>query len=846
MNLVNTDLKSRVLIFVKPILRDKQFGFGLVACVAAWGMVLVRADDRIDFNRDVRPILAGKCFVCHGRDEKDRKANLRLDVRDSAVKPLKDGSIAIVPGKPAMSELLARISSTDDDEIMPPPKHGARLTDSNIATLKTWIEQGAPYAEHWAYEKPLRPALPDVKEKTWPTNEIDRFILARLAREGLQPSPQADRYALIHRVYLDLTGLPPTIAEADAFAHDDSPDSFGMIVDRLLARPAYGERWAQVWLDLARYADSQGFAPDAERAIWRWRDGLIQSLNANVPYDQFTVEQLAGDLLPNASDEQRIATGFNRNTLTNTEGGVNQEEFRSAAVVDRVNTTLQVWMASTFACCQCHNHKYDPFSQKDYYQLYAIFNSTQDANGGDDAPFIEVARLGMESQFAETRSRHTEAKSKFESASRDLSAKQPEWEKSVVISTLPGDLAAILKKPEKERNKAESDKLAQHFRSQSKESKELEAELKKAESAYKAVAVTTPVMLDGTQRDTFIHLRGNYEAKGDKVNPGLPSALASSISGPVNRLTLARWIASADNPLTARVAVNRLWEQIFGIGIVETSEDFGVQGEGPTHPELLDWLATEYVRLGWDTKKLIRLIVTSATYRQSSAESTQLAARDPLNRLLARGPRVRLTAETVRDQALFASGLLSHKMYGPPRQPAKPNYGLAAAFGSTTDWKTDAGEDRWCRAIYIRTRRNAPYPSMNTFDAPERTNCTIRRIRTNTPLQALVTLNDPCFVEAAQGLARRIVKEGGETEASRVIFAFRTCLTRPPNASEAKRLADLYQTVHADYAKDTAKAKRMATQPLGAAPEGMNEVDLAAWTVVSNVLMNLDETLARR
>ena len=846
MNLVNMNAKSRVLLFVKRHFHYIPSGGWIVAIMAMWTIVPAQADDHIDFNRDVRPVLAGKCFQCHGRDDKDRKAGLRLDVRDRAMMPLKDGTIAIVPGKPAMSELLARITGADEDEVMPPPRHGAHLTDPNIATLRKWIEQGAPYAEHWAYVKPTRPSLPDVKDKTWPINEVDRFVLARLEHEELRPSSQADRNALIRRVCLDLTGLPPTIAEADAFARDDRPEAYERLVDHLLSQPAYGERWAQVWLDLARYADSQGFAPDAERAIWRWRDGLIHALNMNVPYDQFTLEQLAGDLLPGATEEQRIATGFNRNTLTNTEGGVNLEEFRAAATVDRVNTTMQVWMASTFACCQCHNHKYDPFSQKDYYQLYAIFNSAEDTNGGDDAPVLEVSRIGMALQFTDLHTKYLATKTRFDTTDRDLNNKQVEWEKTVALETISMDLVAILEKPAKDRAKAEIDKLTQYFRLQNKEWKELEAELKSTELAYKAVAATTPVMRDGPPRETFIHLRGNFEAKGDKVNPGLPAALVPPISQPVNRLTLARWIASPENPLTARVAVNRLWEQLFGIGIVETSEDFGTQGEPPTHPELLDWLATEYVRLGWDTKKIIRLIVTSATYRQSSAESAPLEARDPLNRLMARGPRVRLTAETVRDQALFTAGLLSHKMYGPPRQPPKPNYGLAAAFGSTTDWKVDTGDDRWCRGVYIRIRRNAPYPSMNTFDAPERTSCTVRRIRTNTPLQALVTLNDPCFVEAAQGLARRIVIEGGPTNASRVLFAFRTCLTRPPTTVEAGRLTDLYQAVHADYAKDPAKAKRMATLPLGAAPPGLNEIDLAAWTVVSNVLLNLDETLARR
>jgi mono/diheme cytochrome c family protein len=820
-------------------------GLAMLGVAFAASAPAVRADAKVDFNREIRPLLTSKCGQCHGPDDKARKAGLRLDVRERATKPLKSGETAIVPGKPGESAMIARIMATDDDDVMPPPKHGPRLKEEEIATLRKWIEQGAPYAQHWAYVKPLRPALPEVKDAAWPIDEIDRFVLARLENEGLHPSPPADRYALIRRVSLDLTGLPPTIEEADTFANDKSPDAYEKIVDRLLASPAYGERWAQVWLDLARYADSQGFAPDEARTIWRWRDWLIRALNANEPFDQFTIDMLAGDMLPNATQEQIVATGFHRNTLVNTEGGINPDEFAAAAIVDRVNTTMQVWMASTFACCQCHNHKYDPFTQKEYYQLYAIFNSTEDYN--NDKPAIDVPQVGMEEQFAELQPKYNELKAKLDAANKEVDAKRDEWEKTAKADALPKEVRKIFEKPAKERKKPEQDKLTEYFRSQSKEWKELETAFKKTEAEYKAVSTTTPVMKQIPQRETFVHLRGNFEAKGDKVAPALPAAFPPPPAGePVNRLTLARWLVSPENPLTARVAVNRLWEELFGIGIVETAEDFGTQGELPSHPELLDWLATEYVRLGWDTRKLIRLIVTSATYHQSTGEPESLATRDPLNRLLARGPRVRLAAETVRDEALFAAGLLSRKLYGPPCQPPKPNFGLAAAFGPTTDWKADTGEERWRRGIYVRVRRNAPYPSMTTFDAPERTSCTVRRIRTNTPLQALVTLNDPCYVEAAQGLARRIVKEGGETTASRVAFAFRTCLTRPPSEAETKRVAELFEAARDNYAKEPAKAVKLATEPLGPAPKGMDPVDLAGWTVVSNVMLNLDETLAKR
>jgi mono/diheme cytochrome c family protein len=826
-----------------PFLRLMLLGTLLVS--AAGG---ARADAPVDFNRDVRPILAGKCFTCHGPDEESRKVGLRLDGREFAVKLLKSKATAVVPGKADASELIRRVITEDEDDLMPPPKNGVRLTPAQVKTLRTWIEQGAPYAEHWAYVKPTRPLPPEVKEPGWAVNEVDRFVLAKLEKEGLRPGPFADRYALIRRLSIDLTGLPPTIEEADAFARDENSNAYESLIDRLLAKPAFGERWAQVWLDLARYADSQGFANDPDRTIWRWRDWLIQSLNANVPFDRFTVEMLAGDLLPGATQDQLIATGFHRNTLTNTEGGTQPEEFRSAAVVDRVNTTMQVWMATTMGCAQCHTHKYDPLSHKEYFGLYAIFNNTEDRNGGDDAPVIEAPRVGSEQAAEALRPKVAEAKRKLDEETKRVDAGRAEWEKTVDRAKLPKDVAGLLAKPAKERKKDQQEKLASYYRSQaSPEYKALEAEHKKLEQQLTSLTVTTPVLKEGKPRETHVHLRGNYLAKGEKVDPGLPAVFPPAPAGaPMNRLTLAQWLVSPENPLTARVAANRLWDELFGVGIVETTEDFGTQGELPTHPELLDWLATEYVRLGWDTKRLIRTIVTSAAYRQSSAVSEALAKRDPFNRLIARGPRVRLPAEQVRDQALAAGGLLSAKMFGPPCQPPKPNFGLSAAFGGTTDWKADTGEDRWRRGLYVRVRRNAPYPSMVTFDAPERTYCSLRRIRTNTPLQALVTLNDPVFVEAAQGLARRVIKDGGATPESRATFAFRACLTRPPTSDEVGRIVKLHEQALAEYRQSPKQAEAMATKPLGPAPAGADAADLAAWTVVSNVLLNLDETLAKR
>jgi hypothetical protein len=821
-----------------------------VLVLAAAAATATRAQEKkapgaIDFNRDVRPILAGKCLRCHGPDDKARKAKLRLDLRETATARLRSGGHAIVPGKPAESEVLRRVTA-DEDEVMPPTGVGKPLGPGEVDTLRRWIEQGAAYSPFWAWVKPVRPDLPAVKDRSWPRNPVDLFLLARLEKEGLRPAPEADRYTLARRLALDLTGLPPTLAQVDAFVNDRGPTAYEDYVDRLLASAAYGERWAHVWLDLARYADSQGYANDPDRSIWRWRDWVIGALNDNLPFDRFTVEQLAGDLLPSPTPSQLIATGFHRNTLTNTEGGTNPEEFRSAAVVDRVNTTLQVWMGATIACAQCHNHKYDPFSQKEFYSLYAVFNNCQDANGGDDAPTISVAAVGRDQAFAAATAHLAEVKKKLDDQTRKLDADRAAWEKKVDAKALPKEVAAVLAKAADKRAKAEADKLTAHYHATSAEWKALDAEAREWGEKVKRLGTNTPVLREGPVRPTHVHIRGNFLDKGEAVGPGLPAVFPQPPKGePVNRLTLARWLVSPDNPLAARVAVNRLWEELFGVGIVETSENFGTQGEPPFHPELLDWLATEYVRLGWDTKKVLKLLVTSAAYRQSSHVGDELARRDPNNRLLARGPRVRLPAEAIRDQALFVSGLLSPKMYGPPVQPPRPAFGLTAAFGGATDWTTSAGEDRYRRGLYIRWRRNAPYPSMTTFDAPERTVCNVRRLRTNTPLQALVTLNDPVFVEAAQALGRRMAGAGGDT-AARAAFGFRLCLARPPHPDEVRRLADLFEKTRAEFRPVPAAAASLATRPLGPAPAGMDVVDLAAWTVVANVLLNLDETLAKR
>ena len=1130
---------------------------------------------KLDFNRDVKPILSNTCFKCHGPDPAERKGGsdgLRLDTPEGAAADL-GGYTAIVPGSPEKSALVARITSTDPEEIMPPAGSGKKLKPHEVEILTQWIREGGKYAGHWSYVKPVRSELPKVQDASWPRNPIDYFLMARLEREGLKPSPEADRYALIRRLSLDLTGLPPSLDEVDAFVNDADPQAYEKLVDRLLERPAYGEHWARMWLDLARYADSAGYADDPPRTIWLFRDYVIRALNDNKPFDQFTIEQIAGDLLPDPTEDQFIATAFHRNTLTNNEGGTNDEEFRNVAVVDRVNTTMAVWMGTTIACAQCHNHKYDPISQEEFFRFFAFFNNTDDADRRDESPLLSIytdeqqrerakwqqelagleqtlrtttpelaaAQSQWEQNFPLDLQRHTlksatlksqsgveikagddgtvrvaadaandtytvearpeagtvraiqldaladdalpgkgpghangnfvitrvaatiepppgdaplgryvrielpgkekilslaevqvfhgdddialrgeasqssvafdgpaqlaidgnsngnymEAKStthtnvsddpwwevdlksqqpigrivvwnrtdnglegrlagfrlivlnerkepvwtrekleapmpksefalggpraiEFAAAVADYSQpnfdpadvlnnkdpKQKGWAvggqtghshsltlvtrspvevkagaklivtieqasqfashtlgafrlsttddaRAAELASTPRAVVDALRLPAEQRAAEQKDLVARHFLS-------IAAELKTARDRRAALnkqladmkPITVPVMRElpeGQRRKTQIQHRGNFMDLGQEVTEGTPAAFpALPDAAPRNRLTVARWLVDENNPLTGRVIANRYWEQLFGIGIVASSEEFGSQGDLPFHPELLDWLATELVRLRWDMKAFVKLLVTSAAYRQTSRVTPELETLDPDNRLLARGPRFRLSAEMVRDQALAVAGLLSAKMYGPPVKPPQPSLGLSAAFGSGIDWQTSGGEDRYRRGLYTTWRRSNPYPSMATFDAPNREVCIVRRVRTNTPLQALVTLNDPVYVEASQALARRMVSAGGSTAVDRARYGFRLCVARPPHDDELARLVQLYEKAIARYAQSPTEAEKLANDPLGPTPPGMNVAELAAWTVVGNVLLNMDETLMKR
>lgn len=1111
--------------------------------------------------------------MCHGPDASERKGGrdgLRLDTADGAQADL-GGFRAIVPGRPEESELIQRITTTDPADLMPPPKSGKRLSAADVAVLREWIAGGAVFAQHWSYVRPVRPPLPEVKLHDWPRHPMDRFILARLEKEGLTPSEEADRWTLARRVALDLTGLPPTSEEADSFARDTSPDAFERLVDRLLAKESYGEHWARRWLDLARYADSSGYADDPPRTIWAYRDYVIRALNQNKPFDQFTVEQLAGDLLPEPTEDQLIATAFHRNTQTNNEGGTSDEEFRNVAVVDRVNTTMAVWMGTTMACAQCHDHKYDPISQADYFRFFAILNNSADADRADESPVLPLYTPEQQHRRKEWQNEIDRLEQAIQTVTPELAAAQQRWEAgftsdpaweilkplsstsnagaameslddgstrferagptdtytlelplpssgtltAVRLETLPDDrppgggvghaggnfvitrvrasvvpsettrpaarfvrvelpgrekilslaevqvfsgnenvaptgearhsstafdgsaalaidgntrgdfagarstthtetsenpwweldlqsarpvdrlviwnrtdgnlesrlagftvalldeqraelwraaptetprpslelspggvreislaaafadheqpgfeavnvlrgakdkgwsvaphfgvahqltlipgagvdvstgskllvsieqqskfayatvgrvqlaasydsrapeqartpagILALIRRPSAERTAEESETLSRHFLSVCAELQPQRTRLAELQRRLKddKPYTTVPVLkeLAGSERRaTHLQRRGNFLDVGEELTPGLPSAFpAPETDGSVDRLALARWLVSPENPLTARVIANRLWESIFGLGLVRTSEEFGAQGELPSHPELLDWLAVELVECGWDMKKLLRLLVTSATYRQSSKVTPELAARDPENQLLARGPRFRLSAEMVRDQALFAGGLLSSKMYGPPVRPPQPSSGLSAAFGGKIDWETSTGEDRHRRALYTQWRRSNPYPSMTTFDAPNSEVCTVRRERSNTPLQALVTLNDPVYVEAAQALARRSLQHA-TTPSERARFAFRQGLARPPRPEELTVLLKLYARAYERFVSDAEAARLAATDPVGPLPDGAEPAELAAWTVVASIILNLDEALMK-
>lgn len=767
--------------------RSHSLGLPVTSIVIALGLLSIAVDVRaqdVVYNRDVRAILAENCFSCHGFDKKTREAGLRLDTADGSTAVLESGSAAIVPGKVDESELLKRVFSDDDSTLMPPPESGKQLTPEQKNILKAWIAQGAEYQKHWAFIPPAKTEPPTAdNNSTIHHNAVDAFIQDRLKLAGITPSPAADPVTLMRRVSLDLTGLPPTITEVNAFLKEyehDPETAYSKLADRLLKNPHYGERWGRWWLDQARYADSNGYSVDAPRSIWKYRDWVVNALNEDQPFDQFTTEQLAGDLLPNATVAQQVATGFHRNTPINQEGGIDPEQFRIDSVFDRVATTGTVWLGLTIGCCQCHDHKFDPIRHDEYYQFFAFFNQQDEPSLTVYPPEVDSSALNaekkqLEASLAKVMDNFTDQLDEWESVLTEPQRKNFSKE---VQKTLATD--------KKKRNTSQRIELFsqspcandQDFIQQQERIQEIDKLL--------ASGVSTFVMKEQAQpRKTTVFIKGDFTRPDKEVTCGTPSVLPplSATDKPVNRLDLARWIASSNNPLTSRVIVNRVWQQYFGRGLVETENDFGLQGSAPSHPELLDWLALDFTENGWSLKELHRRIVMSHTYRQSSRDRTELKTKDPGNYLLARQQRMRLDAEIVRDVALSASGLLSSRLGGPPVYPPIPG-GVMGQGQVNREWKVSEGEDRYRRGLYTFIYRATPPPELNVFDAPDGQSSCTRRIRSNTPLQALTLMNDAGFFEFAKALADIIQRDGIEV-------AFQRCTCRSPKPEELEILSGL-------------------------------------------------------
>jgi uncharacterized membrane protein len=789
-----------------PVLRRAYLtglmGCGVVVGVAGhYGGMLVFGDDHLtsavpflraapislasvepvgttDFERDVLPIFESSCFSCHG--PKKQNGDLRLDARHLSIEGGKSG-LAVLPGDGEQSTVVRRLLGLDNEKRM--PQNEDPLPAQQIAIIKAWIDQGADWPDnatvadasiekHWAYVKPTRPRRPAVQNSKWLRNPLDAFVLARLEREGLQPSPEADRITLIRRLYFDLIGLPPNPKQVDAFVNDTAPNAYAVVVERLLASPRYGERWAVPWLDAARYGDSNGYQRDEARSAWPYRDWVIKALNIDMPFDQFTIEQIAGDLLPDPTLEQLIATGFHRGSPANLEGGADPEEYRVAQILDRTNVTGTVWLGTTIECAQCHKHPYDPFTHREYYQLFSFFNNTP-----IETEYMEGA-VGV--RFVGP------------------------------FLSVPFD-----------------------------------------ESATSTGTADTLVMTELAEpRETHLLKSGSFLNPGERVEAETPSALhPMPPTAERNRLGLARWLVSPENPLTARVTVNRWWSEFFGRGLVETVEDFGANGEPPSHPELLDWLAVEFVERGWSMKGIHRLIVKSATYRQKSAVNAELLERDPQNRLFARGSRLRLPAEMIRDNALVISGRFNGKLYGPPVYPDQPEGLWEKAAGALTDdenkhYPRSKGVDGYRRSIYTFWRRTVLYPSFATFDAPSRLATCVQRQRSNSPLQALTLMNDPVYADLARVLAGRILRAPkAKTLTDRIEYAFRLAVARKPDPEETKLLSDLYTRELERNRNDPTEARKLANSFKIPATARVNQ--WAAWYYVASTLLNLDETITK-
>ncbi len=1027
----------------------------VISIAAASATGFLQADEKINFNRDIRPILSDKCFACHGPEEASREGGFRFDQQESAFGEADSGEHPVVPGKPDESELIARINSSDADDRMPPSETNKPLTKKEIELLTSWIASGAEWQDHWSFIPPTQSVPPAVASSQRVTNEIDNFILSRLKREDLTQSAEADRSTLIRRVTFDLTGLPPTPAEVKAFLDDKSPNAFETVVDRLLASNRFGEHVGRFWLDAARYGDTHGLHLDNYREMWPYRDWVIQAINQNMPFDQFIVEQMAGDLLPNPTNDQLIATGFNRAHVTTSEGGSIAEEVRMRNVVDRVVTFGTVFMGTTLECTRCHDHKFDPITMKDFYSLYAYFNSIDgnplDGNKKDPAPVLKVPspeqKTKLEQLTEEVAKLQTELNGDWpelataqpiweqligqESAEGDVDwavidpetftssggaelnllddksilasgpnaakeiyevtsqlegagwqgvkleglldksntnggagrssnsnvvltefevytsaipeeGKEPDWQRVKIVKAsadheqgngdfkignaidgkpatgwaieghakkeprkalfqtekpfgaeghslvkvvlkhesiygqhqfgrirlsltkqqpirveVPAEILAIIKVKAEDRDDKQKNQLQKHYREKVTTDGKfiavrdgLAAKKKERETFDKTIATTLIWKEKPKPEPAFLLTRGEYDQPGDGVSRRTPEFLPPMEEGFSNdRLGLAKWLVSRKHPLTARVTINRFWQQFFGTGLVKTSEDFGSQGEPPSHPELLDWLSVQFVNDGWDVKKSMKRMVMSSTYRQSSKVTPELVTKDPENRLLARGPRFRLDAEMLRDQALFVSGLLVEKMGGPSVKPPQPD-GLWFAVGysgsNTVRFKADKGDDKvHRRTVYTFIKRTSPPPQMNVFDGPSRESCTVRRERTNTPLQALLLFNDPQFVEAAIALGERATNEGGEDPSSISRQMLWLTLSREPTSTEINALVAGYQQDLKFFQSQPEAAEKLlaiAGQPI---KEDLDKPKLAAWTMAANLLLNLDEVLTK-
>ena len=867
--------KVRILALIGSLVFISEVGASQLASEVDVTALPPAANTRVDFARDIAPLLRERCETCHGAEK--QMGGLRLDNREAALAGGYSGSV-IKPGNSAESRLIHLVSGLTEELIM--PMTGAKLTSEQVGLLRAWIDQGAEWSEqaaavpevgnrekpktdHWAYLPPRRPPVPKVQDRAWLRNPLDAFVLAKLEDGGIQPSPEADRATLIRRVSLDLIGLPPTPEEVDQFLTDTHPDVDERLVDRLLASPHYGEKWARHWLDLARYADSDGYEKDLPRPhAWRWRDWVIHALNSNMPFDQFTIEQLAGDLLPHVAIDQKIATGFNRNTLTNREGGIDKEQFRVEQVLDRTNTLGTVWLGSTVGCARCHDHKYDPISQKEYYQLYAFFDSALEVN-------LEAPRHGEMGPYLLWKPKYDRKRREL-LADYDVPELQAEWEKMVLgASANPGkdpdgdflwgylDILVdggqdILRLNPSERTDKQSYKLTRYLLGTYKivvseehykelKFKELLEILDELDEAYPPLAEAQTLAENPDPPETHFLIRGDFRQPGIKVHPDVPAVLPRLPSDSVpNRLTLARWLVSKENPLTARVTVNRMWQEFFGQGLVRTSGDFGTQGEQPTHPELLDWLAVEFMDNGWNVKRMHKLIVTSGTYRQSSKVRKELQNIDSNNKLLARQARLRLSGELIRDVTLAGSGLLNPAIGGKGVRLPLP---AGVDDGYSTKWKENQVADLYRRGLYIFFQRRMAYPQLMTFDAPDSLLACSRRERSTTPLQALTLLNDPVFFEAARGMAARILREKQGNVADRIDYAFKLSLARGPSALEKERLLQYHHQQKEILARELESVE--ALFPIEGL-EGVDPAEAAVWVGVSSVLLNLEEFITRR